>query len=74
MTEIQRNIIKRGKRNIFSRPFRTGDDEEAIAAWKLDLDKIRRVFEVESFLRLLHTIAKFPSSDRTCNKRGYTPP
>ena len=49
MTEIQRNIVKRGKRRVFSRPFRAGDDEEAVAAWKLNLDKILRVFKVGSF-------------------------
>ena len=49
MTEIQRNIVKRGKRRVFSRPFRAGDDEEAVATWKLDLDKILRVLEVRSF-------------------------
>ena len=49
MAEIQKNIIKRGKRSVFSRPFRAGHDEEAIAAWRLDFDKIRRTFEVRTF-------------------------
>ena len=46
--EIQRYIIKKGKRSVFSRPFHTKDDGEAIAAWKLNLDRIRRVVEVRS--------------------------
>ena len=49
MSDIERNIIKRGKRNALSRQFRARDDEKAIAAWKLELDKIRHVFEVRSF-------------------------
>ena len=46
MVEIQRHIIKRGKRSVLSRPFHTKDDSEAIAAWRSDLDGIRRVLEV----------------------------
>ena len=49
MSDIERNIIKRGQRNVLSRLFRARDDEKAIAAWKLGLDKIRQVFEVRSF-------------------------
>ena len=49
MSDIEKNIIKRGKRNVLSRQFRARDDEKAIAAWKLELDKIRQVFEVRSF-------------------------
>ena len=52
MTNIQRNIIKRGKRNVFSRQFHARDNEKVIAAWRLDLDEIRRVFEVRSFTRI----------------------
>lgn len=47
-TEIQRRIIKWGKRNVFSRCFYAKDDEEAIAAWILNLKKIHHVFEVHS--------------------------
>ena len=47
MDEIQRYIIKKGKkRSVFFRPFRAKDDSEAIAAWSLNLDGIRRVVEV----------------------------
>ena len=48
MGKIQGKIIKRGKRSIFSRALHTKDDVKAAAAWRLDLDKIRRVFEVRS--------------------------
>ena len=43
---IQKNIIKRGERNVISRRYRAKDDKEAIAAWNLDLNRIRRVFDV----------------------------
>ena len=50
IAEIQRRITKRGKRNVFFRSFYT-DDEETITAWKSNLDKIRHVFNVRSFIR-----------------------
>jgi len=46
--EIQRNIIKRGRRNVVSRRYHAKDDKEAIATWSLDLNRIRRVFDVRS--------------------------
>ena len=49
MAGIQSHIVKRGKRNVFSRPFHSKDNGDAIAAWRLELDKIRRVFDVRSF-------------------------
>ena len=45
MDEIQRHVVKRGKRRKFSR-FHIKDDSEAIAAWRSDLDRIRRVVGV----------------------------
>ena len=48
MAEVQGNIIKRGKRNPISRCYHAKEDKEAIAAWKLDLNRIRHVFNVGS--------------------------
>ena len=48
IAEIQKNTIKRGKRNPISRRYRTKDDKEAIAAWKLELDGILHVFNVRA--------------------------
>ena len=45
MAEIQREIIKRGKRNVVSRVLHA-NDEEAIAAWKLGINRITHVFNV----------------------------
>ena len=46
MDEIQKHIIKRGKRNVISRRYHAKDDEKAIATWRLDLDRILHVFSV----------------------------
>lgn len=44
--EIQTRTIEREKRNAISRRYYAKDNKEAIAAWKLDLDGILRVFNV----------------------------
>ena len=49
MAEIQEHIAKRGKRNSIFQRFYAKEDEEAITAWKLELRKIRNVFDVRSF-------------------------
>ena len=46
MGEIQRHIIERGKRNVISRRYHAKDDKEAIATWRLDLDRILPAFDV----------------------------
>lgn len=46
VAEIQRNVVKRGKRSALSRRFHKKEDNEAIAAWRLDLNRILRVFNV----------------------------
>ena len=43
------HIIKWAKRNVFSRSLHKKVDEKAIAAWKLDLDKIRHDLDVRPF-------------------------
>ena len=48
VAEIQRHIIKRGKRNAISRHYHAKDDRDAIVAWRLDLNGILHVFDVRS--------------------------
>lgn len=43
---IQKHIVKRGKRSIVHQIFHPKKDEKLVAAWKLDLDKIRHAFDV----------------------------
>jgi len=45
VAEIQRKIVKRGKRNVVSRVFHA-NDEEAIVAWRLGINSIIHVFNV----------------------------
>ena len=49
MGDVQKHIVKQGKRSTLSRPFYTRSNEEAIAAWKLEFDRIRHVLEVHFF-------------------------
>ena len=46
VAKIQQKVMKRGGRHGISRFFRSSDDENAIAAWKSDLNWILRVFDV----------------------------
>jgi len=46
MDEIQRHIIKRGKRNVISRRYHAKGDKEAITAWRSGLNEILHVFNV----------------------------
>ena len=50
MAEIQRNVIKRGKRNVVSRHLHAKNDKEKIAAWRSDLGRILQVFNVRSIV------------------------
>ena len=53
---IQKYIVKRAKRTIFHKIFRrffyAKEDEKAVAAWRLDLDGILRVFNVRPLTRV----------------------
>ena len=46
--EIQREIVKKGKRNAISRLFHAKIDKETIATWKSDLAKALLTFNVRS--------------------------
>jgi hypothetical protein len=46
--EIQRNIIKMGKRNAASRFLYAKDDQDTLATWKYDLIRVLHVFNVRA--------------------------
>jgi len=48
VAEIQRKIVKRGKRNLISRLFHAKNDKETIATWRLGLNRVLHVFNVRS--------------------------
>ena len=50
MSEIRSHIVKRGKRNVLSRSLHAKDNEKDIAAWKVDLGRIRRALDVCPFI------------------------
>ena len=56
---IQKHIVKRGKRFDFPQVFHTKGDETLLAAWRLELEKIRRVFDVY-LIPFSLTIINFP--------------
>jgi hypothetical protein len=52
LAEIQRKIIKMGKRNAVARLLHAKNDKETILTWKSDLSKILLVFNVSSIVAL----------------------
>ena len=48
VAEIQRKVVKRSKRNVISRLFYAKNDQGAITAWRLDLNRILHIFNVRS--------------------------
>ena len=48
MAEIQRGVVEGGKRNAISRVFHSKNDQETIAGWRLDLNRILHIFNVRS--------------------------
>jgi hypothetical protein len=48
VSDIQRRLVKWGKRNMASEYFHRKRDKATIAAWKLEIERILRVFEVRS--------------------------
>ena len=46
--EIERNVIKEGKRNAISRRLHAKNNKKKMATWKLDLDKVIQIFNVRS--------------------------
>ena len=67
MADVQKKLVKWGKRNMISRRFHAKDDKETIAVWRLDLDKILQVFRVRSIVRMV-AIVDFPLLEGTRNK------
>jgi hypothetical protein len=48
VADIQKKLVKWGKRNMVSRRFHAKEDKETIVAWRLDLERILRAFKVRS--------------------------
>ena len=64
-------MVKWGRRNVVYRRFHANNNKETIATWRLDFDKILRIFDVRPFARV-KTVADFLViegifSERECN-------
>ena len=46
VTEIQSNVVEKGKRHAISRAFHAKTDKDAITAWQQDLNRILHIFNV----------------------------
>ena len=64
------HVIKWGERNVLSRNFHAKDNKKAIAAWKSDLDQIRRVLNVSPFTCVCMSITNFLLPDKTRREYG----
>jgi len=56
VAEIQRNVIKQGKRNVISRHLHAKNDKDKIAAWKSDLNRILQIFNVRSIVTVWRSL------------------
>jgi hypothetical protein len=50
VADIEKRLVKWGKRNAVSRRFRARNNDEVVANWKLDLDRLLQVFDVRSIV------------------------
>jgi hypothetical protein len=67
LAEIQRGIIKKGKRNVVSRLFHAKSYKDTIADWKSDLNKILLVFNVSSFVVAWLLLTVHPQTELALN-------
>jgi hypothetical protein len=71
VADIERRLVKWGKRNAVSKRFHAKDDKEAIANWKLDLNRLLQVFNVRS-TTLVKNVANFPAQRELGTNRNVT--
>ena len=70
MAEIQRKAIKRSKRNAVSRLVHAKSDKDVIAGWKLDLDRILRIFNVCSVVAVWLLLTVHVQTELAINTHG----
>ena len=68
VTEIQKKVVKQGKRNVVLRFILTKSDKEKIAAWKQDLLRVLQVFNVCSVGPVGIRKPNGPLADRAGNR------
>jgi hypothetical protein len=70
VAEVERNVVKLGKRNAASRLFHSKNDKEKIAAWRLDLNRILHVFNVRSITSFLTSLTIRFQTELAINTHG----
>ena len=80
MTEIQRKVVKQGKRNVVSRFILAKGDKDKYVAWKQDLVKLLHIFNVRSIRssissvghpRLSNALSDTATNRFPCDGYGY---
>ena len=72
VNEIQKSIDRQGKRITIARLLR-GNDKEAIAAWRSDLDRILRVFNVRFIASVLLLLTFHRQTELVADTRRTAP-
>jgi methyl-accepting chemotaxis protein len=67
VAEIQRNIVKHGKRGVVSRHVHAKNDKEKIAAWGSDLVRILQVFNVCSVVSVWLLLTQYSQTELAIN-------
>jgi hypothetical protein len=74
VAEIQRRIVKRGKRNAIAQFLQAKNpDEEKIVAWRLDLKRILRVLEVRSVTSICPSLTFYTQTELTTEAHATVP-
>ena len=68
LAEIQRKVVKQGKRNVASRLVHAKGDKDKIVAWTQDLLRVLNVFNVCLITSWSFDELNGPLSDRTGNQ------
>ena len=67
VAEIERKVVHQGNRGSVERFLHTKNDKEKISAWKLELDRILRVFQVGSIIDLLILLTVYHQTELAIN-------
>jgi len=67
VAEIQKAVIKQGRRNVVSRHLHAKNDKEKIAAWKLDLNRILHVFNVRPIISVRQLLTRHSQTELVIN-------
>jgi hypothetical protein len=67
VADIEKKVVKQSNRSSASRLLHYKNDQEKIAGWKLDLNRILRVFQVDSVVSLLLSLTVCSQTELSIN-------